>query len=67
MVLEDADPRSGANRVAERADDLVPGGVERVQDATLGMAALLAEVVRPALGVLPSVEADAERDEVADP
>ena len=57
----------GAHGLAERADDLVPGRVEGVQDAALRVAALLAEVVLPVLGVAAEVEVGAERDQVADP
>ena len=66
MVLENAYLRRGAHRFGEGADDLVSGGVERVQDASLRVTALLPEVVRPALAVLVAVEAHAEVDQLAD-
>ena len=65
MVLEDLDVRLGAHRLAERADDLAPGGVGGVQDAPLGVAALLAEVVLAVLRVAAAVEVRPERDQVA--
>ncbi len=44
----------------------MPGGVERVQDAPLRVAALLAEVVLPVVGIAAPIEVGAERDQVAD-
>jgi hypothetical protein len=45
MVLIDRDPGMRADRLGERADDLVPGRVERVEDAPVRVPALAAEVV----------------------
>src|SRR5262249_26318837 len=67
VVLEDADAGRGAHRLAQRPDDLVPGCIQGVQDAPLGVATLLAEIIGPALGVSPPVEVDPQGDEVPDP
>jgi hypothetical protein len=65
VVLSDDDARLGARRLAERANDLAPGRVERVQDAPFGVAALQPEVVLAIFGIAAQVEVRAERDQVA--
>src|SRR5262249_62073902 len=56
VVLEDADAGRGAHRLAQPPDDLVPGRIQGGQDAPLGGATLLAEIIPPALGVFPPLD-----------
>ena len=56
----------GASASTQRADDLVAGRVEGVQDAPLRVAAFAAEIVVGVLRIGAQVEVGTERDQLAD-
>src|SRR5262249_17711712 len=68
VVLVDRDAGVRPHGLRERADDLVPGRVERVEDAPVRMAPFAAEVVLDVLliAVPADVEVRAEGDQVTD-
>src|SRR5439155_1015444 len=68
LAIGPAEDRAlAAQRLGQRADDLVAGRVERVEDASPRMSALLSEVVLLFLGVAAQVEVRPERNQPAHP
>ena len=65
MIFERADIAAGARSLGQRAHDLLPGQVLRVQDPAMAMAALASEIVFVFAAVLDSGEAGAEANQIA--